>query len=212
MVVALERKTRDRLAYVYFLALWLCFSVFAYAVLATSQANIFNAQIEAEDSYLRELIGWELSRRSTWAVLVVPSLLGIFFLMKSVKNCHSPYELFLASLAYLGFTLLLGYCVLKLLRSYQIVRMYEVLLGRVAGVADPVQCFLFASEGTLESHGAVTVSALLGAMATWLFQVFQFSFPERRKEENTSSVERALTLLEKEEGKRPRSRSKRKPI
>ncbi len=193
-----KRRSSRAIACVGFLGIWLVFSVFLYVILFLNQQNIFGSQMDTDTSFLRELIGWELRRQTTWAVLTIFSFIGIFSAVRLLKDYNFTYVRTLLSLAYFGFAFFFQFCILKLFWSCQTVRMYELFLGRTSGVNDPVQVFLFAADGTMKMEGAVLVTASAGLVATLLFHVFNFFFLEKggAKQEKEFVVERARAVLQ----------------
>jgi len=195
----LEKTRSSRtIACVGFLGIWLVFSVFLYVILFLNQQNIFGSQIDADTSFIRELIGWELRRQTTWAILMIFSFIGIFSAVRLLRDYSSTYVRALLSLPYFGFALFFQYCLLKLFWSCQTVRMFELLLGKTAGVSDPVQVFLFATDGTMKTEGAIVVTASAGLVAALLFHVFTFFFLEKggARREREFVVERARAFLQ----------------
>jgi len=181
-----------------FLGTWLAFSVFVYVIVIVNQLNMLLVPIGSERSFVEQLIGWELGRQNTWAALTIASLVGIFSLIKFLRDYSTAYVRFLLSLMYLGFAMSFAYCVLRLFWSYQTITMYEGLLGKISGAADPIQNFLFNPDGTIRTQGLVVTSSLIGLATTLLFQIFQFGTVEERrpKKEGNSIVYEAYSLLE----------------
>jgi hypothetical protein len=190
-----SKKSARVTLWVGYLGIWLAFSVFLYVILLVNQQNIFSMQVETDVLLVREYIGWELGRQTTWAVLMIFSFIGIFSSIRLLRDYGSNFMRSLLSLIYFGFALFFIYCILKLFWSYQIVRMYEAFLGKTSDLNDLVQIFLFAPNGKMKTEGAMVVPGFMGLIATLIFQIFQFIFlGERKKEEPV--VEKAREFLE----------------
>jgi predicted flap endonuclease-1-like 5' DNA nuclease len=163
-----------------------------------NQQGILDLKADFDSGYIENLIGWEVTRQTTWAALTVSCLVGIFSLIKLLNDRNSAYVRALLELAYTGCTLAFWYCILKLLWSYQLVRKYETLLGRASGMEDVIQNFLFSSTGAMSNEGVFIIIGLLGLTAALLLQIPHMG--NGRKEENKRQKElvgKARTLLEK---------------
>jgi len=144
-----------------------------YLILFINQQEIMNIKMDADRQLLESLMGWELTRQVLWAALIIPCLVGIFYTANRLKEKNSTYSTFLLTLLYLGFIFAFEYCVLKLIWSYQVTRVYEVLLGTSFAGTDAVQKFLFTSTGAMSSYGIIIISTLLGITAALFFLLFQ---------------------------------------
>ena len=145
-----------------------------YTLLYINQQEILRIQINVDRQLLESLIGWELTRQITWAALIFPCLVGIFFTVNRLKERNSSYMVFLLVLLYLGSFLVFEYCVLKLIWSFQLTKKYEALIGTPFAGTDSIQTFLFIDTGALSPQGFIIVTALLGITATIFFQLPQF--------------------------------------
>jgi len=176
----------------------MAFSIFVYVIVLVNQLNMLLVPIGTDRSFVEELIGWELGRQTTWAALTIASLVGIFSSIRLLRDNGSTYVRFLLSLMYLGFALSFEYCLLRLFWSHQTITMYEGVLGKISGAVDPVQSFIFDTDGTIKTQGLITTSSLIGLATTLLFQIFQFgTFGEKRPTKvGNSIVYEAYSLLE----------------
>jgi predicted flap endonuclease-1-like 5' DNA nuclease len=162
-----------------------------------NQQGILELKADYDSEYIESLIGWEVTRQTTWAALTVSCLVGIFSLIKLINDHNSAYIRALLELAYAGSTLAFWYCILKLLWSYQLVRKYETLLGRVSGMGDVFQNFLFSNTGAMSDMGVFIIIGVLGLLAALLLQIPHMG--NNRKEEAKRQKElvgKARTLLE----------------
>jgi len=130
-------------------------------------------EVSVERQLLESLVGWELTRQVLWAALMIPCLVGIFFTVNRLKEKHSSYNAYLLYILYFGFIFAFEYCILRLIWSHQVTRVYEVLLGMSFAGTDAVQSFLFTPSGTMSDYGIIVISMLLGITAALFFLLVQ---------------------------------------
>jgi len=152
--------------------------------------------MDVDKQLIESLMGWELTRQVLWAALIIPCLVGIFFTVNRLKEKNSSYSTFLLTPLYLGFMFAFEYCILKLIWSYQVTKIYEVLLGAKLAGTDAVQNFLFISTGAMSSYGIIIISALLGITAALFFLLVQFGVQKKvGPEEEVELVGKARELI-----------------
>ncbi|MBS7615103.1 hypothetical protein KEJ18_05165 [Candidatus Bathyarchaeota archaeon] len=152
---------------------WLSFSVLMYIILFINQQEIMRIKVNVEGQLLESLVGWELTRQVLWAALIIPCLVGIFFTVHRLKEKNSTYNAYLLYILYFGFIFAFEYCILRLIWSYQVTRVYEVLLGMSFTGTDAVQNFLFTPSGVMSDYGIIVISTLLGVTAALFFFLVQ---------------------------------------
>lgn len=153
-----------------------------------------NIEVNVERQLLESLISWELTRQVLWAALIIPCLVGIFFTVNRLKEKNSTYNIYLLYILYFGFILAFEYCILRLIWSYQVTRVYEILLGMSSAGIDAIQSFLFTASGTMSDYGIVIISMLLGITAALFFLLVQIG--GHRKETLEEKIERSKAAHE----------------
>jgi len=144
-----------------------------YVILFINQQEIMRIEVSVERQLLESLVGWELTRQVLWAALMIPCLVGIFFTVNRLKEKRSSYNAYLLYILYFGFIFAFEYCILRLIWSHQVTRVYEVLLGMSFAGTDAVQSFLFTPSGTMSDYGIIVISMLLGVTAALFFLLVQ---------------------------------------
>ena len=167
-----------------------------YLILFINQQEILNIKMDADRQLLENLMGWELTRQIIWAALIFPCLVGIFFTVNCLKERNSTYNTFLLTPLYLGFIFAFEYCILKLIWSYQLTKIYEALLGTTFAGTDAIQSFLFIYTGAMSSYGIIIISALLGITAVLFFLLVQIGAQKKAiPEEEVELVGKARELI-----------------
>jgi len=161
-----------------------------YVILFINQQEILRINMNADRQLLESLIGWELTRQVLWAALIIPCLIGIFFTSARLKEKNSTYNTFTLGPLYFGFIFAFEYCILKLIWSYQLTRIYESQLGAIFTGTDLIQNFLFSSDGAMNYYGIITISALLGVTAALFFLLVQLGAKKRVVTEEKAELEK----------------------
>ncbi|MEM2145600.1 MAG: hypothetical protein QW279_09580 [Candidatus Jordarchaeaceae archaeon] len=161
------------------ICVFISFSILMYIILYMNQYELLKINIDADKQMLESLIGWELTRQILWAALIIPCIIGIFFTAIHLKEKNSTYNTFILTSLYFGFIFALEYCILKLVWSYQITRIYESKFGTIPTRTDIIQNFLFNADGTMSFYGTITISTLLGIIAALFFLLVQVEAEKR---------------------------------
>lgn|GEM_PF-5712619 len=199
LVISLSSKGQRSIVLGFvFICVWVSFSTLMYIILFVNQQEILNIKMDADKQLLESLMGWELTRQVLWAALIIPCLVGIFFTVNRLKEKNSSYNTFLLTPLYLGFIFGFEYCVLKLIWSYQVTKIYEALLGAKFDGTDAFQKFLFISTGAMSSYGIIVISALLGITAALFFLLVQVGAQKKVvPEEEVEPVGKARELIKR---------------